>query len=366
MWRALWGVSTRAHAQRATGPMGGVPCLPATINKAVLFSTQTSKVSTLVVAEHAEGSLKSASLSAVSAAQELGGEVHILVAGTQLGGVVEAARKLQGVGKVLTAESNLLENSLLAEPMAELLSAIAHRMKYTHFVAPATTFGKNLLPRTAALLDTSPLNDVSRIIDSRTFVRPIYAGDALATVSMADTKEGVPICLTVRSSSFTPASAGSGHDMPPIEECGEAAALTSGGSEFVSREVTTSERPELSTARVVVAGGRALKTKANFEVLGELADQLGGAVGATRAAVDMGLAANDLQVGQTGKVVAPELYFAVGISGAIQHTAGMQDSKTIVAINSDPEAPIFKVADYGLVADLFEVLPELSAKLPKK
>jgi electron transfer flavoprotein alpha subunit len=259
------------------------------------------------------------------------------------------------VAKVLLAEDAALAHRL-AEPVAALLVALAPG--YTHLLAPASAAGKNVMPRVAALLDVQPISDVAGVVDADTFIRPIYAGNALATVKSSDAKK----VMTIRAASFDPVPASGG--AAPIEAVG-AAVADPGLSRFVGAEVQKSERPELTAARVVVSGGRAMGSAENFHLIEKLADRLGAAVGASRAAVDAGYAPNDMQVGQTGKIVAPELYIAVGISGAIQHLAGMKDSKVIVAINKDEEAPIFQVADYGLVADLFKALPELDAELAK-
>lgn len=307
----------------------------------------------LVIAEHDHQALKPATLSTVTAASQIVEDVHVLVAGTNCAGAASAAASVAGVKKVLHADHPGFAH-FLAEALSGLLQGLASG--YSHILAPATAFGKNLLPRLAGLLDVSQLSDITAIVDASTFRRPVYAGNAVATIRSSD-----PIkLLTVRGTAFEAASCPSGRNAR-IEEI-------SGGTEtpqicFVSSEMTQSERPELTTARVVVSGGRGMGSAANFALLEALADRLGGAVGASRAAVDAGYAANDAQVGQTGKVVAPDLYIAVGISGAIQHLAGMKDSKIIVAINKDPDAPIFQVADYGLVADLFEAVPALTAKL---
>ncbi|MGH7106513.1 MAG: FAD-binding protein [Acetobacteraceae bacterium] len=307
----------------------------------------------LVLLEHAEGAIKQPSRSALAAAQKLG-EVHVLLAGAALGPAAAAAAKLPGVAIVLTAEDTSLAHPL-AEPLAALLAGLAPA--YTHLLAAATAAGKNVMPRAAALLDSQPISDISGVIDAATFIRPIYAGNALATVRSADAIK----VITVRAASFDPVPAEGGS--APIERVSVPA--SGAQSRYVSAELSKSERPELSAARVVISGGRGMQSGKNFELLEPIADKLGAAIGASRAAVDAGFVANDLQVGQTGKVVAPDLYIAVGISGAIQHLAGMKDSKVIVAINKDGEAPIFQVADYGLVADLFTVLPELARELEK-
>ena len=309
-------------------------------------------MSVLVIAEHDNKALKSGTLNAVAAAQALGGEVTVLVAGSDCAAAAEAAAALPGVAKVLKADSAEYGHQL-AENLAPLIAKLAEG--HGHLVAAASTFGKNVLPRAAALLDMQQISDVSGIVDGETFVRPIYAGNALATVKSAD-----PIkVLTVRTTSFDPVAETGGS--AAVEEV--AATGDSGLSSFVGQELTKSERPELTTARIIVSGGRGMQSSENFAMLDSLADKLGAAVGASRAAVDSGYAPNDYQVGQTGKVVAPELYIAIGISGAIQHLAGMKDSKVIVAINKDEEAPIFQVADYGLVADLFTAVPELEKEL---
>lgn len=307
----------------------------------------------LVIAEHDHQTLKPVTLNVITAAAQLGVDIHVLIAGTQCAAVAAAAASVVGVKKVLHADHAGFSH-FFAETLANLLQGLAPA--YSHLLAPATAFGKNVLPRVAGLLDVSQISDVTAILDASTFRRPVYAGNAIATVRSNDTIK----LLTVRGTAFEPAAA-SGNNSAPIE-------LVASGTEtsqvqFVSSEMSKSERPELTTARVVVSGGRGMGSAENFALLEALADRLGGAVGASRAAVDAGYAANDSQVGQTGKIVAPDLYIAAGISGAIQHLAGMKDSKIIVAINKDPEAPIFQVADYGLVADLFEAVPELTKKL---
>ncbi|MBL95225.1 MAG: Electron transfer flavoprotein subunit alpha [Alphaproteobacteria bacterium MarineAlpha3_Bin5] len=305
----------------------------------------------LVIAEHENGEIKDLSLSAVSAGTELG-KVNVLIAGHNCRPAAEKASKLRGVSQVLLADAPVYEN-WLAENLALLISSIAKN--YTHLIMTATTVGKNIMPRVAAKLDVAQISDITQIQDNETFVRPIYAGNAMATVQSLDQIK----VLTVRATAFEPIS---GHDdtsgiqlVSPTENVGVSA--------FIDQEVTKSERPELTSARIVISGGRGMQSGENFAMLEEIADKLGGAVGASRAAVDSGFVPNEYQVGQTGKVVAPDLYIAVGISGAIQHLAGMKDSKVIVAINKDEEAPIFQVADYGLVADLFEAVPSLSAEL---
>lgn len=307
-------------------------------------------MTTLLVAEFANGVLSEATAKTVTAAVAMGGDVHVLVAGKDVKPVAEAAAKLSGVAKVLVAESDDLANQL-AENLAALIVDLAG--SYDAIVAPATANGKNTLPRVAALLDVMQVSDITAVIDGETFERPIYAGNAIQTVKSSDPKKVV----TVRTSTFAAAEEGGS---AAIEDISAPAASTL--SEFVGEELSKSDRPELTSAKIIVSGGRALGSEEKFqEVIIPVADALGAAVGASRAAVDAGYAANDLQVGQTGKVVAPDLYIACGISGAIQHLAGMKDSKVIVAINKDEEAPIFQVADYGLVADLFEILPELKA-----
>jgi len=310
-------------------------------------------MSILVVAEHDNSELKAAALNAVTAAKEMG-EVTLLVAGQDCQAVADAAAKVEGVAKVAVADDAAFATGL-GENLAALLVDLAST--YSHIVAPATTSGKNALPRAAALLDVAMISDIIAVDGPDTFQRPIYAGNAIATVQSTDSVK----IITVRGTAFEAASADGGS--AAIE------AISGGGdqglSSFVSQELTKSERPELTSAKIVISGGRGMQSGDNFPMLEEIADKLGAAVGASRAAVDAGFVPNDYQVGQTGKVVAPDLYLAVGISGAIQHLAGMKDSKVIVAINKDEEAPIFQVADYGLVADLFEALPVLSAELDK-
>ena len=309
----------------------------------------------LVLAEHDGKSIKPATLSALAAAAATGGgDVHLLVAGKDCGGAADAAAKLAGLAKVLLADDAVYDH-MLAEEIANLLVRLAPA--YSHVLAPATTNGKNIMPRVAALLDVAPISDIAGVVSPDTFVRPIYAGNALATVQ---SKDAIKV-ITVRGTAF-PAEAKEGGSAP-IEHVDATAAT--GLSQFVSAELTRTERPELTSARVVVSGGRGMQNGENFKLLESLADKLGAAVGASRAAVDAGFVPNDYQVGQTGKIVAPELYIAVGISGAIQHLAGMKDSKVIVAINKDEEAPIFQVADYGLVGDLFKIVPALDAELAK-
>jgi len=307
----------------------------------------------LVLAENDASGLKAATLNAVAAAKAIGGDIHVLVAGAGVGGAAAEAAKVDGVAKVLTADDAAYANRL-AEPLADLIVSLSGA--YEYIVAPSTTSGKNVLPRVAALLDVAQISDIVKVVSGDTFVRPIYAGNALATVQSVDAKK----VITVRTTAF-PAVGTSGS--APVEAV--AAAGDKGLSAFVGAEISKSERPELTSARIVISGGRGMQSGDNFHLLDKIADKLGAAVGASRAAVDAGFVPNDYQVGQTGKIVAPELYVAVGISGAIQHLAGMKDSKVIVAINKDEEAPIFQVADYGLVADLFKALPELEAELSK-
>ncbi len=303
----------------------------------------------LVIAEHDNASIKGATLNTVTAAVAAGGDVHVLVAGHNAAAAAAAAAQIAGVSKVLHADSAALADGL-AENLAAQVLAVASG--YSHLLFPATASGKNVAPRVAALLDVAQLSDITKVISADTFERPIYAGNAIATVQSADAVK----VITVRSTGFDAASATGGS--AAVESV--PAAADSGKSSFVGREVTKSDRPELTAAKIIVSGGRALGSSDKFnEVLTPLADKLGAALGASRAAVDAGYAPNDWQVGQTGKIVAPQLYVACGISGAIQHLAGMKDSKVIVAINKDPEAPIFSVADYGLEADLFTAVPEL-------
>lgn len=310
-------------------------------------------MSILVYAEHDNKELKSATLSTITAASKLGGDVHVLVAGSNATAVAEQAKNVAGVAKVLLADNAAFEYQL-AENVAPLVVGLASG--YTHIVAPATTTGKNFMPRVAALLDVNMVSDITAVIDAKTFERPIYAGNAVATVQSSEDK----IVLTVRATAFDAAAATGGS--AAIENI--SAGADAGLSSFVGEELAESDRPELTSASIVVSGGRALGSGENFKKYIEpLADKLGAAMGASRAAVDAGFVHNDLQVGQTGKIVAPNLYIAAGISGAIQHLAGMKDSKTIVAINNDPEAPIAQVADYFLEADIFSALPELTAKL---
>ncbi len=311
-------------------------------------------MSVLVIAEHDNAELKPATLSAVTAAGQLGGDVDILVAGQGCAAVGEAAAQVAGVSKVLVADAPEYAN-MVAEPMSDLLVPLAKN--YDAVMAVANTVGKNFMPRVAALLDVSQISEISEIVGPDTFVRPIYAGNAMATVQSTDAIK----IITVRATGFDKAEAtGGSASIESIDSAGDP-----GMSSFVGEELSKSERPELTAAKIIISGGRGMQSGDNFPIIEAVADQLGAAVGASRAAVDAGFVPNDYQVGQTGKVVAPELYIAVGISGAIQHLAGMKDSKVIVAINKDEEAPIFQVADYGLVADLFKAVPELEEELKK-
>jgi electron transfer flavoprotein alpha subunit len=306
-------------------------------------------MSILVIAEHDHGSIKSATLNTVTAAAQIGGDVHVLVAGQNAGAAAAAAAQIAGVAKVLHADGASLAHGL-AENVAAQVLAIAGN--YSHILFPATAGGKNVAPRVAAQLDVAQLSDVTKVVSADTFERPIYAGNAIATVQSADAVK----VLTVRGTAFDAAAAQGGS--AAVETV--AAVADSGQSAWVRSEIAQNDRPELTAAKIIVSGGRALGSAEQFDaVITPLADKLGAAIGASRAAVDAGYAANDLQVGQTGKIVAPQLYVAAGISGAIQHLAGMKDSKVIVAINKDAEAPIFSVADYGLEADLFTAVPEL-------
>ena len=309
-------------------------------------------MSTLVVAEHDNQELKGATLNTVAAANAIGGDIDILVAGSNCGKVAEAASQVPGISKVLLADQETYKNSL-AENLGNLVVELSEG--YSHILAPATTNGKNFMPRVAAKLDVSQISDISSVISEDTFERPIYAGNCIATVQSTDPVK----VITVRTTGFDacPSSGGSA-EISNVENNTDA-----GVSLFVKEEIAESDRPELTAADVVISGGRGMQNGDNFSLLNGIADKLGAAIGASRAAVDSGFVPNDMQVGQTGKIVAPDLYIAVGISGAIQHLAGMKDSKVIVAINMDEEAPIFQVADYGLVADLFEALPELETKL---
>ncbi len=309
-------------------------------------------MSILILCDHENGQLSPVTLNAVSAASQIDGEMHLLVAGDQTGNVAKAAASIAGIAKVLVADDKPLENGL-AENLAPLMQSLSGG--YSHIMAAATTTGKNVMPRLAALLDVMQISDIIKIEDANTFQRPIYAGNALSTVS---SNEAVKV-ITVRGTAFEAVAAEGGN--APIEPV--AGASDAGLSAYVKSELSSSERPELTSASIVISGGRGMQDGANFAMLEKIADKLGAAVGASRAAVDAGFVPNDYQVGQTGKVVAPDLYVAVGISGAIQHLAGMKDSKVIVAINKDDEAPIFQVADYGLVADLFDAVPALEKEL---
>lgn len=313
-------------------------------------------MTTLLIAEHEHEVLKDSTNKALTAASQLGGDVHVLVAGGGQGtkAAAEAAAKLAGVAKVLVAEGEPYAHDL-AEPLAALIVSLAP--SYDAIVAPATSRFKNVMPRVAALLDVMQVSEITKVVAPDTYERPIYAGNAIQTVKSKDAKK----VITVRTSTFAAAAAGGS---APVESV--AAAADPGLSSFLGEEVAKSDRPELTSAKIIVSGGRAMQSRENFaKYIEPLADKLGAGVGASRAAVDAGYAPNDWQVGQTGKVVAPELYVAVGISGAIQHLAGMKDSKVIVAINKDEDAPIFQVADYGLVADLYQAVPELTAELAK-
>jgi len=309
----------------------------------------------LLLAEHDNKSLKDATSKALTAAKQIGADVHILVAGHNCKPVADAAAKLDGVKKVLLADAPVYEH-MLAEPTAALIVSLAG--PYDAILAPATTNGKNIMPRVAALLDVMQISEISKVVAPDTFERPVYAGNAIQTVRSLDPKK----VITVRTAAFQATGAGGSAPVEPA-----AAAADPGLSGFVGEELSKSERPELTSAKIIISGGRAMQSRENFtKYIEPVADKLGAAVGASRAAVDAGYAPNDWQVGQTGKVVAPDLYIAVGISGAIQHLAGMKDSKVIVAINKDEEAPIFQVADYGLVADLYQALPELAQELENR
>ncbi len=309
-------------------------------------------MNTLVIAEHDNSQLKPATLNTVGAATKLDGEIHILVAGENCDTVIQSAAKITGITKVLAVDSENYTHAL-AENMALLVTEIADN--YSHILTPATTTGKNFMPRIAALLDVAQISDITGIESIDTFIRPVYAGNALATVKSSDSIK----LITVRGTAFEPAITDNNNAEIQTIESGDNFAQ----SQFESHQLTLSERPELTSAQVVISGGRGMGNGENFALLEAIADKLNGAIGASRAAVDAGYVPNDYQVGQTGKIVAPDLYIAVGISGAIQHLAGMKESKVIVAINKDEDAPIFQVADYGLVADLFDVLPELTELL---
>ncbi len=308
-------------------------------------------MSALVIAEHDNVSLKGSTLNTITAATQCGGEVHVLIAGHDCQAAAQAATQIAGVTKVLVADAAHFANGL-AENAASQALAIANN--YSHILAPATAFGKNILPRVAAKLDVGQISEITKVDSPDTFERPIYAGNAIATVQATDAIK----VITVRTTGFDAAGTGGNAAIENIT-----AVADSGKSAFVSREFAKSDRPELTAAKIIVSGGRGMGSGENFKILEPLADKLGAAMGASRAAVDAGYVPNDWQVGQTGKIVAPNLYIAVGISGAIQHLAGMKDSKTIVAINKDPEAPIFSVADYGLVGDLFEAVPAMVKEL---
>lgn len=309
-------------------------------------------MSILVIAEHDNASLKGATLNTLAAAKAIGGDVHVLVAGSGCGAAAEAAAQADGVAKVLVADNAAYENQL-AENVAALVADLGK--DYTHVLASSTSNGKNIMPRAAALLDVQAISDIISVESSDTFKRPIYAGNVIATVQSSDAIK----VITVRGTAFDAVAAeGGSAAVESIDNAQDA-----GVSSFVGEELAKSDRPELTAASIVISGGRGMQNGENFEMLYKVADKLGAAVGASRAAVDAGFVPNDMQVGQTGKIVAPDLYIAVGISGAIQHLAGMKDSKVIVAINKDEEAPIFQVADYGLVADLFEAVPELESSI---
>ena len=309
-------------------------------------------MSTLVIAEHDNTNLKPATLNTVAAANVIGGAVHILVAGSSCQSVADEAAAVEGIEKVILVDDSAYENQL-AESTANLIKSIAGH--YSHILAPATTFGKNVLPRLSALLDVQQISEITEVLSDDTFKRPIYAGSCIATVKSSDAIK----VITVRATAFDPVNASGGSaSVESISADG-----VSDLSSFVNEEIAQSDRPELTAASIVISGGRGMQSGDNFHLLETIADKLGAAVGASRAAVDAGFVPNDYQVGQTGKIVAPDLYIAVGISGAIQHLAGMKDSKVIVAINKDEDAPIFQVADYGLVADLFNALPELAEQL---
>ena len=309
-------------------------------------------MSILVVAEHDNAEIKAATLNTIAAAVAIGGEIHVLVAGDGCAAAGDAAAKIDGIAKVLVADSPEYANGI-AENLTPLILSMADG--YEHLLANATSFGKNLMPRVAAMLDVQQISDISGVSSADTFDRPTYAGNAIATVQTSDAKK----VITVRGTAFDPVAAEGGS--AAVESVG--AQGDSGLTNYIGSEISKSERPELTSARVIISGGRGMQSGDNFPILEKVADILGAAVGASRAAVDAGFVPNDYQVGQTGKIVAPELYIAVGISGAIQHLAGMKDSKVIVAINKDEEAPIFQVADYGLVADLFQAVPELEDAL---
>ncbi|XP_046856172.1 electron transfer flavoprotein subunit alpha, mitochondrial-like [Xenia sp. Carnegie-2017] len=333
--------------------------LSRTFGQRSIFFTRHAKLarnaSTLVVAEHNNESLLPATLNAITAAKKVGDDVSCLVAGSKCAPAIQELGKVGGINKILVAEDEAY-GGFLAEVMAPLIFASQQQFGFTHIAAASSAFGKNILPRVAALLDVSPISDITAVHSEDTFVRLIYAGNAVTTIKSNDKVK----VFTVRATAFEPASLdGSG----AAQENAPDAEKVNAHSEFINQELSKSDRPELTSAGVVISGGRGMKNGENFQLLYDLADKLNAAVGASRAAVDAGFVPNDMQIGQTGKMVAPELYIAVGISGAIQHLAGMKDSKVIVAINKDPEAPIFQVSDYGLVADLFKAVPELSEKL---
>ena len=309
-------------------------------------------MSILVIAEHDNQSLKGATLNAMTAASKIGGDVHIAVIGANLGAVAQAAARVAGVSKVLT-----FDDAALAEQTSEAVAAqiLSVANQYSHIVAAASSMAKSVLPRVAAKLDVAQVSEIVEVVSADTFVRPIYAGNVMATVQSIDAVK----VITVRTTGFDAAAATGG----TASVDAQAVQAVANGTTFISREMAKSDRPELATAKVVVSGGRGLGSAENFKIIEALADKLGAGLGASRAAVDAGYVNNDLQVGQTGKIVAPQLYVAVGISGAIQHLAGMKDSKVIVAINKDPDAPIFQVADYGIVGDLFEIVPQLTAAI---
>tara|TARA_Y100000768_G_scaffold29793_2_gene19797 strand:- start:10967 stop:11896 length:930 start_codon:yes stop_codon:yes gene_type:complete len=309
-------------------------------------------MSILVISEHDNNELKGATLNTVAAAKAIGGEIDILVAGFDCGNVADAASQIPDINSILVADKEAYKNCL-AENVGNLVTELAD--KYTHILAPATTNGKNFMPRIAAKLDVSQVSDISAVISEDTFERPIYAGNCIATVQSTDSKK----VITVRTTGFDACESTGGNAVINTLENDNDAGISS----FLKEEIAESDRPELTAADVVISGGRGMQNGDNFSLLNGIADKLGAAIGASRAAVDSGFVPNDMQVGQTGKIVAPDLYIAVGISGAIQHLAGMKDSKVIVAINKDEEAPIFQVADYGLAADLFDALPEFEAKL---
>jgi len=311
--------------------------------------------STLVVAEHNNQQLNPATLNAVTAAKAIGGDVTCIVVGSSCGAVAKEAAAVAGVSKILVADDAAFAG-FLPEKVTPLLLAAQEQFKFSHILAPSSAISKGVLPRVAAKLDVSPISDIIGVKDAETFVRPIYAGNAILTLK---SKDPVKV-ITVRATAFEAADASGGG---AAEEAAPAPGDMPGNSEYIGAELTKSDRPDLASAKIVISGGRGMKSGDNFQMLYDLADKVGGAVGASRAAVDAGMVPNDMQIGQTGKIVAPELYVAVGISGAIQHLAGMKDSKVIVAVNKDAEAPIFQVADYGLVGDLFKVIPEMQEKI---